>query len=498
MQILSTKLTIPPLRSRSVKRIRLIQKLNLGLEFGLVLISAPAGYGKSTLLSSWLSQLKTASAWLTLDNGDNDAPRFLAYLVAALAAIDPTIRNIFDNSESFRSQQDIDDLLTSLINHLSHLRSPFYLVLDDFHLIQDQVVLRVVNFLIKHRPSPMHLVISTRADPPLPLSRLRVKSELFEIRLADLRFTSVEAADFLNRTMGLKISSTDVDTITNRTEGWIAGLQIAALSMQNIEDVSGFVASLAGTDYYIFDYLVKEILARQSPETQQFLLYTAILNQLTAPLCDALLYTEDKSVSAHPSTTILDELEHANLFLIPLDHEHYWFRYHNLFSDALRLILEQTRPGFSNKLHLRACLWYESQGMIPDALEHAISCGDMHLVAQIISANVLVLLENDEVLPTLNKIDTIPHNEMIDLPWLGIARAWIMGASQVQKSFQSLDEVDHVVESMPDAYERNRLRGYIAAARGFLLMLKGTQLTLLLMLNLPTSYCQRTIMGFVQ
>jgi LuxR family maltose regulon positive regulatory protein len=473
IQILSTKLSIPPLRSRLVRRTRLIQKLNQGLEYGLVLVSAPAGYGKSTMLSAWLSQVEVDSSWLTLDDGDNDPPRFLAYLTTALAGVDPSIKDIFGNSKNIRSQQDVNILLTSFINHLANLKHPFYLVLDDFHLIQDEVVLQVVNFLLEHRPSPMHLVISTRADPPLPLAKLRVRSELLEIRLADLRFTNTEATDFLNRTMGLQISSTDIDTITIRTEGWIAALQIATLSMQNIEDVSGFIASLAGSDNYIFDYLAKEILARQSPEIQQFLLYTANLDQLTAPLCDALLVGEAGPVSMRPSTVILEELEHGNLFLIPMDHERCWFRYHHLFSDVLRLILEQTHPGFSSRLHLRACLWYESQGMVPEALEHAISCGDMHLVAQIISANVLVLLENDEVIPTLQKIDTIPHNEMIVLPWLGIARAWIMGASQIQKSFQLLDEISQVVENMPDDYEHQRLRGYIAAARAFLFNAQG-------------------------
>jgi LuxR family transcriptional regulator, maltose regulon positive regulatory protein len=479
VQILSTKLSIPPIRSRLVRRNRLIQKLNQGLEYGLVLVSAPAGYGKSSLLSAWLSQVEIPAAWLTLDVGDNDPPRFLTYLATALAGVAPSIAEVFDRTQNFRVQPEVDLLLTPLINHLAQLKRPIYLILDDFHLIHDQTVHQVMNFLLDHRPAPLHLVIATRADPPLPLAKLRARSELLELRLTDLRFTNKEAADFLNRTMGLQISSTEVDTITIRTEGWIAGLQIAALSMQNIEDVSGFITSLAGSDYYIFDYLTKEILARQSPDIHQFLLYTAILAQLTAPLCDALLDAEVESVPMPPATVILEELEHANLFLIPLDHEHRWFRYHHLFSDMLRLILEQTYPGLSTELHLRACRWYESQGMIPEALEHAISSGDMQLVAQLISANVLVLLENDEVIPTLQKIDTIPHDEMIVLPWLGIARAWIMGASQIQESLQLLDEIDQVVENVPDTDERRRLRGYIAAARAFLFNAQGDPINII-------------------
>jgi len=473
IQILSTKLSIPPIRSRPVRRIRLIQKLNQGLDYGLVLVSAPAGYGKSTLLSVWLSQVEVDSTWLTLDEADNDPPRFMAYLIAALTEIFPSIPEVLEDTQVFRNQPDVELLLTPLINHLAQQKHPFYLVLDDFHLIHDRTVLQVVNFLLENRPSPLHLVIATRADPPLPLARLRAHSELLELRLADLRFTTNEATDFLNRTMDLQISLADVASITTRTEGWIAGLQIAALSMQNIEDVSGFIASLAGSDYYIFDYLVKEILTRQSPDIRHFLLSTSILDQLYAPLCDALLINGGDSAPPRPSAVILQELEHANLFLIPLDHEHRRFRYHNLFSDMLKLILEQNHPGVSAELHLRACRWYESQGMVPEALEHAISSGDMQLVAQLISANVLVLLENDEVLPTLQKIDTIPHDEMIVLPWLGIARAWIMGASQIQKSFQLLDEVDQVVENVPDINERRRLKGYIAAARAFLFNAQG-------------------------
>ena len=473
VQILSTKLSIPPLRSKLVRRTRLIQKLNQGLEYGLVLVSAPAGYGKSTLLSAWLSQLEIPTAWLTLDEGDNDPPRFLTYLAAALAGVAPSIGEVFDSTQNFRVQPEVDLLLTPLINHLTQLKRHFYLVLDDFHLIHDQTVHQVVNFLLDHRPTPMHLVIATRADPPLPLARLRARSELLELRLADLRFTTKEAADFLNHTMGLQISPTDVASITTRTEGWIAGLQIAALSMQNIDDVSGFIASLAGTDYYIFDYLVKEIVARQSPDIRHFLLSTSILDQLTAPLCDTLLAGDVESPPTRPSADILKELEKANLFIIPLDHEHHWFRYHILFSDLLRVILEQTYRGRSVELHRRACRWYEAQEMMPEALQHALSSGDKQLVAQIVSANVLVLVENDEVMPTLRKIDSLPTDDLIALPWLGIARAWVLGVGHIQKSQLILDEVEKSVKDVPDSEERQRLIGHIAAARAFVFCALG-------------------------
>jgi LuxR family maltose regulon positive regulatory protein len=488
VQILSTKLSIPPVCSRLVRRVRLIQKLNQGLEYGLVLVSAPAGYGKSTLLSAWLSQVEIPTAWLALDEGDNDPPRFLTYLATALAGIVPSIGEFFDRMENFRVQPDIDVLLTPLVNHLAQLKRPFYLILDDFHLIHNQTVHQILNFLLNHRPSPMHLVIATRADPSLPLARLRARSELLELRLSDLRFTNKEAADFLNHTMELQISPTDVASITTRTEGWIAGLQIAALSMQNIEDVSSFIASLSGSDYYIFDFLVKEILVRQSHEIQQFLLYTSILDQLCAPLCDALLTDDGDSAPPRPSSVVLQELENANLFLIPLDDEHRWFLYHNLFSDMLRLILEQTHPGLSTELHLRACRWHENQGMVPEALQHAISSGDMQLVAQIISANVLVLLESDDLTPTLRKIDSLPADDIKELPWLEIARVWVLGVGQIQKSLQILEAIEKSAENIPDSGDNRRLKGHIAAARAFIYCAQGDTINTIIQAKLANEF----------
>ena len=315
IQILSTKLSIPPLRHRLVRRPRLFQKLNQGLECGLVLVCAPAGYGKSTLLSAWLSLVEVYSSWLTLDEGDNDPPRFMAYLLAALTEIFPSITEALESTQLFRNQPDVELLLTPLINHLAQQKRPFYLVLDDFHLIQDQTVLQVVYFLLENRPPSLHLVIATRADPPLPLANMRARSEILELRLADLRFNIIEASEFLKRTMGIQITPMDVEVITSRTEGWIAGLQIAALSLQHVDDISSYVASLDKSDYYIFDYLIKEVLTRQSPAIQRFLLYTSILEQFTAPLCDAIFSEEFGASSVHRSAEILKELEALNLFL---------------------------------------------------------------------------------------------------------------------------------------------------------------------------------------
>jgi LuxR family maltose regulon positive regulatory protein len=443
------------------------------MECGLMLISAPAGYGKTTLLSAWLGQLRYDSAWLTLDDGDNDPVRFLAYLAAALRPVDPLSGEIIENIIHTQPLPEADSLLTPLINQLAKSKHPFCLILDDYHAIQNLAVQQVVSFLLEHRPKMLHLVIATRADPPLPLARLRACSEMQEIRLADLRFTSREAADFLNHTMGLKISSADVTRLTTRAEGWIAGLQIAALSIQNTDDVSGFITAFTGTHQNIFDYLLEEILVRQSPEIRRFLLFTSILDRLSPPLCDALLNADLESTPARSSSVVLEELERLNLFIVSLDYERHWYRYHHLFSDLLRPMLEQSYPGLSVELHRRACRWYEAQEMIPEALQHAISSGDMQLVAQIISSNVLVLVENYEIMPTMQKIDSLPQNEMTAYPWLGIARAWALGIGRLQKSQQTLDAVEKSVENVPDSFERQRLNGHLAAARAFVFCAQG-------------------------
>lgn len=451
----------------------LIQKLSQGAELGFGLVSAPAGYGKSTLISAWLSRARIPAAWLSLDDRDNDPARFLAYLAAALRIFDASIDVTPGNKTHFGHPSAGEEALTHLINRLAQVKQQCCLVLDDYHVIQNQAVHQIVRFLLEHRPATFYLLVATRADPPLSLAKHRARSKLLELRLADLCFTPQEAAEFLNRTMSLKISFEDVVQITRRTEGWIAGLQMAALSMQNTEDISGFITAFSGSHYSIFDFLLEEILERQPPEVRRFLFYTSILNQLTAPLCDALLTGEQDtagepgSAPAHPAEEILKELDQANLFILPLDQDRRWYRYHHLFSDLLRLMLDKAYPGLSSELHRRACRWYEAQSMPSEALHHAISSGDMHLVAQVISANVLVLVESNEIGPILAKIDSIPLSEMIALPWLGIARAWALGVGQIKKSLQVLDAVEKSIELAPETPENQRLKGHIAAARAF-------------------------------
>jgi LuxR family maltose regulon positive regulatory protein len=364
-------------------------------------------------------------------------------------------------------QAAVEGVLADIIRGVLNLKREMCLILDDYHLIYDLKIHTALGYLLDHAPARLHWVLLTRSDPPLELARLRVAGQLVEVRMEQLRFTPQEAASFLKKSAEVQLAEPDLTALNERTEGWIAGLQMAAISLRGRDDVSAFVVAFTGSHRFVFDYLLEQVLNRQTPEVREFLLKTSVLDRLSASLCDVVVGTDGTARGR------LDTLEHANLFLVPLDDERGWYRYHHLFSDLLRLMLEQTHPGLSAELHLRACRWYETQVMLPEALQHAISSGDMQLVAQIVSANVLVLVENDEAVPTLQKIDSVPLDEITALPWLGIARAWIMGAGQIQKSTQILDTIEMSVENVPDVVERQRLKGHIAAARAFVFSLQG-------------------------
>lgn len=471
--MLSTKLSMPPLRPRLVLRSRLLQKLNQGLERGFVLISAPAGYGKSTLLSTWLNRVELPTTWLALDENDNDPVRFLTYLGAAFSKVEPAVRDALEIPVQASQLPETGALLTPLVNTLAQAARPFCLALDDYHVIQNPSIHQMISFLLEHRPASLHLIIATRADPPLPLAKFRARSAMLELRQADLCFTSQEAADFLNRTMHLQVSLEDASRITARTEGWIAGLQMAALSLQTTDDIPGLIATLSGSHTFIFDYLLEEILKQQPPEIRRFLLYTSIADQLNAGLCEALWRGEASASPESSSAAILKALDQANLFILPLDHERRWYRYHHLFADLLRLMLEQNEPGISATLHQRAYRWYEAQGMLPAALKHALAAGDMQRVAQMISANVLVLVENNEIAPTLLRLETIPPEQRIKLPWLGVAHAWALAyTGQMDRAEAALSQAEQHQEDLPQD-ERNRMMGHIGVVRAYNAWVRG-------------------------
>ncbi len=364
--LLATKLYIPPPRPKVVLRPRLIERLNEGLYRKLTLISAPAGFGKTTLVSEWLaartedrglrtetvtsslspqsSALSTRVAWLSLDEGENDPTRFLTYLVAALQTIAATIGAGVLGVLQSPQPPSTETILTALLNEITTIPDHFVLVLDDYHVIDAKPVDTALTFLLEHLPPQMHLVIATREDPQLPLARLRVRGQLTELRTADLRFTPSEAAGFLNQVMDLDLSAEEVTALETRTEGWIAGLQLAALSMRGREDVARFVRAFAGDNRYIVDYLVEEVLQRQPERVRSFLLQTSILDRLSGPLCDAITDQNDGMV-------LLDALERGNLFVVPLDDTRHWFRYHHLFADVLAAHALQEQPAQVPILH---------------------------------------------------------------------------------------------------------------------------------------------------
>jgi len=438
------------------------------LECGFLLVSAPAGYGKSTLISTWLAHLEYDSTWLSIDESDNDPFRFLTYLVAALQVIDPTIDEVFDRNRVYQDKADVESLLTPLINKLSGIKHPFCLILDDYHLIQNQTVHQAVNFLLENRPVGLHIVISTRADPPLPLARMRVRSGIMELRMADLRFSTQEAADFLIHTMGLKVSNEDVARLTIRTEGWIAGLQMAALSMQYTDDISGFISTLSGSHHYIFDYLLEEILSKQSDEYRRFLLHTSILDQLTAPLCDALVKGDDESISMRPSSIILDELEHANLFIMPLDHEQLWYRYHPLFVELLRGYLQQMDPARIPTLHTRASIWFEEQGLISLAIRHSFAANDWERIVRLIGANIFALLEQNELNSVARQLENLTPKTNLARPWLLVGRAWLAAyTGQLSMVEPILKLAEGEFDGLNNEAELQTLGGHIAAIRAY-------------------------------
>jgi LuxR family maltose regulon positive regulatory protein len=367
--ILATKLYIPPPQSEIVLRPRLSTRLDDGLHRKLTLISAPAGFGKTTLVSEWLAGGQRLAAWLSLDDGDKDLTRFLTYLVAALQTIAAHIGDGVLGVLQSPQPPPAETILTALLNEIATISDPFVLVLDDYHEMDAQPVDQALSFLIEHLPPQMHLVIVTREDPHLPLARLRARRHLTELRVADLRFTATEAAEFLNQVMGLNLSAEDIAALEARTEGWIAGLQLAAISMQGHQDTTRFIQSFTGSHDFVMDYLVEEVLHQQTESVRTFLLHTSSLDRLCGPLCDALTGQDF-------SQAILETLERANLFVVPLDNKRQWYRYHHLFAGVLQARLIEEQPNQVPALHRQASEWYEQNGLRSDAIRHALAMED--------------------------------------------------------------------------------------------------------------------------
>jgi len=411
MSLVTTKLYVPPLRAHLIQRPRLVERLEEGLRLGhrLTLISAPAGFGKTTLITDWWHGRRetapsAALAWLSLDEHDNDPARFLTYLLAALQKIDPAIGQGALAMVQAVPPPAPEALLSSLINDLAATPQPFVLVLDDYHLIQAPPNHQQMSFLLEYQPPQMHLVIATREDPPLLLSRLRAQGQITDIRQRDLLFTEEETADFLRRTMTLELPAADIAVLHRRTEGWIAGLQLAALSMQRTDQAQRgrFVADLSGSQRYILDYLVEEVFQRQTPEVQDFLLKTSILDSLTAALCDAVTGRSD-------SRQVLLALDHANLFLVRLDESRQWYRYHRLFRDLLRTQGEGLDRA---ALHLRAARWYEQNGFLDEAMGHALAAEDWDEAERLMQGAATMAINNGQFITLARWLDALPEERL--------------------------------------------------------------------------------------
>lgn len=420
--MLATKLYIPSPRSKVVLRPRLIERLNEGLHSKLILVSASAGFGKTTLVSEWLAVCGRPAAWVSLDEGDNELSRFLTLLFTALKTVNVQIgEGVFSALQS-PQPPSIEAILTVVLNEINGVPDDFILVFDDYHSIDAKPIDQAITFLLEHLPPQMHLVILTREDPNLYLARLRVRNQLTELRIADLRFTSIEAASFLNQVMGLSLSAEDVTSLESHTEGWIAGLQLAALSMQGNKDVNGFIRSFNGSHQFVLDYLVEEVLQQQPESVLTFLLHTSLLDRLCGPLCDAILL--DPAASGQET---LNALERANLFIVPLDNERHWYRYHHLFGDLLRQRMAQ-KGALSNdvvvEIHKRASIWYEDNGLEIDAFKHAAAAHDVERAARLLEGNGMPLHIRGGVTPVLKWLKSLSPAVLDARPSL-----WIMYAS---------------------------------------------------------------------
>jgi LuxR family transcriptional regulator, maltose regulon positive regulatory protein len=472
--LVTTKLCVPRVPSNLIARPQLIKELQTTAGRKLTLISAPAGFGKTTLLGEWIARLHCDSggpfAWVSLDQSDNDLTRFLSYLIAALRIADVEIGE--GVAASLRSPEPprVEAVVGTVVNELAAVAAEVVVVFDDYHTIDEEDVHRAVAFLLEHLPPNVHLVISSRTKPPLPLARLRARGQLAELRAADLRFTLGEAAAFLDKVTGSDLPRQDVAALQERTEGWVAGLQLAALSMRGYDDPSDFVGAFSGSHRHILDYLAEEVLDRQSECVRTFLLSTCVLDRMTGPLCDSLTGRSD-------GQEMLEELERGNLFLIPLDAERRWFRYHHLFSDFLKDRLERGEPGRVDELHRRASCWYEHHGWAREAIGHALAAEDYERAARLVEEAAGGVWRRGEVATLSGWLQALPE-EAKRRPRLLLEHATaLMWGGQLEGIEPLLQEAERAVGDAEEGSEKNfsdadgedrrRLLGRAAAIRSW-------------------------------
>ncbi len=483
--LLITKLHIPHPQPRLIARPRLLERINAGMERKLTLISAPAGFGKTALVEQWADTCGRKVCWLSLDENDNDPTRYWGYILASIqttqAGIGENTRSILQSLGQSLQPFPSESLITTLLNDINAFSDEIVLILDDYHLIENLAIQEGMIFFIDHLPINMHILLLSRMDPPFPLARLRARSQVVELRADDLRFILEETSSFLNQAMTLNISPGDIASLETRTEGWIAGLQLAALSLKGHTDPAGFIASFSGSHRFILDYLAEEVLLRQPEDIQTFLLETSILNRFTASLCDAVTGRESGQAT-------LERLERSNLFIIPLDNERRWFRYHHLFADLLRSLMRKEYPGRIPQLHRDASDWFEQNGWIHEAIDHSLAARDFERAAHLMDLLAEELMQRGEWQTLMKWGDALPESLIRARPRLFLYRTWVKYLSGQNSPTETDAQLNEIESSLSEGAipitgedgktvsassippDRNALLGMVAAARAELLI----------------------------
>ncbi|MDM8532183.1 LuxR C-terminal-related transcriptional regulator [Anaerolineales bacterium HSG25] len=496
LSLLTTKLVIPPPRRLVTNRPRLSAQLNQVRRHQLSLVLAPAGFGKTTLVSSWLAKQSapdsglSRTAWLSLDSADNQTARFWRYSLAALQTVESTLESDLLPMLDAESPTEMALFLTGLINQLAALPEPILWVIDDYHLIEQSAIHAGLTFLLDNPLPQLQVILVSRVEPPLPLARWRMQGRLLTVQTADLRFTKTETSNFLTETMHLDLSADDIGLLESRTEGWVAGLQLAALALQGSDQrpASDLIANFGGGHRYILDYLATEVLNQQPPEIEQFLLRTAILDRLTADLCEAVLHVDKHSFNQHlrgqkqtsqekyiTAQAMLEQIETANLFIIPLDDERRWYRYHALFADFLRHRLKQSQPDLVPLLHQQAATWCEQNGFMAEALTHALEAADVERATRLVIQTASRLLSRSEIAALMSWLNALSDEIKRSQTRLSLFQAWaLLVTGQVERVEARLQQAEAQLQqsesiglpNAPTRLDTADLRGEVTTIRG--------------------------------